>query len=160
MEVDLRTSLNLLYGVDGGTWTPTDLSTCTSSMHVYHSATSTKLFLTFLYLSINLIIITTLQIFLLYTMLWYIMVKNLTKVLLQIILNRFCRDFQKFSIQNAFVRNNIFFLKLTLMRKMLLRIIVVYKMNNMVLIRISMYSQRKYCLNLDAFRFGMRTIKT
>lgn len=88
------------------------------------------------------------------------MVKNLTKVLLQIILNRFCRDFQKFSIQNVFAHNSIFFLKLNPMRKMSLRIIVVYKMNNMVLIRISMYSQRKYCLNLDAFRFGMRTIKT
>ena len=114
----------------------------------------------FSYLSINLIIITTLQIFLLYTMLWYIVVKNLTKVLLQIILNRFCRDFQKFSIQNVFAHNSTVFLKLNPMRKMPLRIIVVYKMNNMVLIRISMYSQRKYCLNLDAFRFGMRIIKT
>lgn len=88
------------------------------------------------------------------------MVKNLTKVLLQKELNIICRDFQKFSIQNVSAHNNTVFLKLNPMRKMPLRIIVVYKMNNMVLIRISMYSQRKYCLNLDAFRFGMRTIKT
>ena len=88
------------------------------------------------------------------------MVKNLTKVLLQKGLNIICRDFQKFSIQNAFAHNSTVFLKLNPMRKMPLRIIVVYKMNNMVLIRISMYSERKYCLNLDAFRFGMRTIKT
>ena len=43
--------------VDGGTWTPTALATCTSSMRVYHSTTSTWL----VYLVFNLYFIYSLR---------------------------------------------------------------------------------------------------
>lgn len=81
------------------------------------------------------------------------MVKNLTKVQLQKLLNKTYHDFQKFSSHNVSARNSNVFLKLNLMQKKQPQTIVLYKKRNMEPIRDLKYSQRKTYPNLVAFQF-------